>query len=180
MPDQVQGMGARIAALLWGPFSRLGLMVALVTGLVDQANKWWMIAVYGIKETDRIRVLPFLDLTFVKNLGISYGMLSQSGPWGQRLLAAFAFAASLALTVWLARGVTNRLLAVSLGLIIGGAVGNAIDRLMLGGVADFYSLHAFGFYWYVFNIADVAIVAGVVGLLYESFRSSREEASKSA
>ena len=60
-------------------------------------------------------------------------------------------------------------MAVSLALIIGGAIGNAIDRLRIGGVADFFSLHAYGYYWYVFNIADVAIVAGVAGLLYESF-----------
>ena len=73
--------------------------------------------------------------------------------------------------VWLARGVTNKLVAVSLGLVMGGAAGNAIDRVALGGVADFFSLHAFGFYWYVFNLADVAIVAGVVGLLYDFVRT---------
>ena len=79
---------------------------------------------------------------------------------------------------WLARGVTTRLVAVSLGLVMGGAASNAIDRLVLGGVADFFSLHAFGFYWYVFNLADVAIVAGVIGLLYDSFVPSRNDASK--
>ncbi len=68
-------------------------------------------------------------------------------------------------------------MAVSLGLIIGGAIGNAIDRAKLGGVADFFSLHAFGFYWYVFNIADVAIVAGVIGLLYDSLWASRNDAA---
>jgi signal peptidase II len=94
------------------------------------------------------------------------------------MLAAFGVVATLALWVWLARGTPNRLMAVSLGLIMGGAVGNAIDRLHLGGVADFISLHAFGFYWYVFNIADVAIVAGVTGLLYESFLTSRNGAAK--
>ncbi len=73
------------------------------------------------------------------------------------------------MAVWLARGISSRLVAVSVGLIMGGAVGNAIDRLVLGGVADFFPLHAFGFYWYVFNIADAAIVAGVCGLLYDSF-----------
>ena len=90
-----------------------------------------------------------------------------------RLLAA------LAMAVWLARGVTEKLVAVSLGFIMGGAVSNAIDRLVLGGVADFFSLHAYGFYWYVFNIADVAIVAGVCGLLYDSLSPSRNRASKS-
>jgi signal peptidase II len=69
-------------------------------------------------------------------------------------------------------------MAWGIGLIIGGAIGNAIDRVLIGGVADFFSLHAFGFYWYVFNIADVAIVAGVAALLYESFVASRNDASK--
>ena len=97
---------------------------------------------------------------------------------GQWLLAGFAGLAVLAMACWLARGVTTRLVAVSLGLVMGGAASNAIDRLALGGVADFFSLHAFGFYWYVFNIADVAIVAGVIGLLYDSFVPSRNDASK--
>ena len=66
---------------------------------------------------------------------------------------------------------------VSLGLIIGGALGNALDRLIVGGVIDYISLHAFGYYWYIFNIADAAIVAGVVGLLYDSYVSSRNAAA---
>jgi signal peptidase II len=83
------------------------------------------------------------------------------------------------MAVWLARGVTTGLVAASLGLIMGGAIGNAIDRLVWGGVADFIQVHAFGFYWYVFNIADAAIVAGVCGLLYDSFGVSRNRAAKS-
>ena len=126
----------------------------------------------------RVAVTPFLDLVFVKNTGISYGLLLQENRLGQWLLATFAGIAVLAMAWWLARGVTTRLVAVSLGLVMGGAASNAIDRLWLGGVADFFSLHAFGFYWYVFNIADVAIVAGVLGLLYDSFMPSRNDASK--
>ena len=68
-------------------------------------------------------------------------------------------------------------MGVSLGLIIGGALGNALDRLIVGGVIDYISLHAFGYYWYIFNIADAAIVAGVVGLLYDSYVSSRNAAA---
>jgi signal peptidase II len=83
------------------------------------------------------------------------------------------------MAVWLARGVADKLVAASLGLIMGGAISNAIDRLVLGGVADFFSLHALGFYWYVFNIADAAIVAGVCGLLYDSLSPSRNRAAKS-
>ena len=160
---------------LWGPLSRLGVSVALVTLVVDQAHKWWMLAIFGIEEKGRVPVLPFLDLVYVKNLGISYGL--GAGVIGQGALAAFALVAALGLMIWLARGEMNRLMAISIGLLIGGAVGNAIDRLHLGGVADFFLLHAYGWSWYVFNIADAAIVAGVAGLLYESLRSSRNRAA---
>jgi signal peptidase II len=163
---------------IWGPYSRLGLIVFLITVGLDQAHKWWMLEVYQIAERGRVTVTPFLDLVFVKNIGISYSLFDQDSYAGQIMLAAFGVVASLALWVWMARGGSNRLMAVSLGLIIGGALGNAIDRVVLGGVADFFSLHAFGFYWYVFNIADVAIVAGVIGLLYDSFLGSRNDAAK--
>lgn len=162
---------------LWGRWSALGLQVAAATLVIDQAHKLWMLFGYRIQDKGRVAVGPFLDLVYVKNVGISYGMIpGWLGPWA---LSAFAVLASLALYVWLVRGDTTRLVAWSLGLIIGGAVGNAIDRLWLGGVADFFSAHAFGFYWYVFNIADVAIVAGVAGLLYDSVldRVSRKDAA---
>lgn len=158
---------------------KLGLSIAAATLLLDQAHKWYMLLIYRIEERGRVTVTPFLDLVFVKNEGVSYGLFAQGSQAGQWLLAGFAFVASLLMIVWLATGSMNRLLAGSIGLIVGGAVGNAIDRLILGGVADFFSLHAFGFYWYVFNIADVAIVAGVAGLLYDSLVLSRHSAPKS-
>lgn len=155
---------------LWGRWSKLALIVAASTALIDQLNKWWMLYVYDLPAKGRVAVTPFLDLVFVKNTGISYSMLDQESYGGQLALAGFALAASLAMWIWLSRASSGRLMTWSLALIIGGAIGNAIDRVLIGGVADFYSLHAFGFYWYVFNIADVAIVAGVLGLLYESFK----------
>ena len=161
----------------WGVWSRLGLSIALVTLVADQVHKWWMLDIYQIQHRERVTVTPFLDLVFVLNQGISYGLLAQQGAAAQWLLAGFAVCAALALTWWLAGGSSGRVWAVSLGLLIGGAIGNAIDRVRLGGVADFFSLHAFDFYWYVFNIADVAIVAGIAGLLYDSFRTSRNDAS---
>ncbi|MGB3718523.1 MAG: signal peptidase II [Proteobacteria bacterium] len=160
---------------LWGPYSRLGLTVAFVTLIVDQLHKWWMLSVYRIEEKGRVSVLPFFDLVYVKNTGISYGL--GAGFIGQGVLAAFAFLVAVALAVWLARGEMNGLTATSVGLLIGGAIGNAIDRLHLGGVADFFLLHAFGYSWYVFNIADVAIVAGVAGLLFDALTSSRNRAA---
>jgi signal peptidase II len=157
---------------LWGPCSRLGLGLALATLVADQAHKLWMLDVYRIGEGQRIRVSPFLDLVYVRNPGISYSLLPNLG---QAPLIAFALAATVVLVVWIARA-HSRLVALSLGLISGGAVGNAIDRIRLGGVADFFSFHIGSFYWYVFNLADVAIVAGVVGLLYDSLALSRKSA----
>src|SRR6476620_599819 len=163
---------------LWGPLSLLGLGLAVTTIVLDQVHTWRLLGVFDIPNKGRVAVLPFLDLEFVKNTGVSYGLFLQNTRQGQWILAGFAALAVCAMAVWLARGVTTRLVAASLGLIMGGAASNAIDRLTLGGVADFFSLHADGFYWYVFNIADVAIVAGVVGLIYDSLGPSRKDASK--
>lgn len=157
----------------YGHWSRTGFVVALATALIDQAHKVWMISVYDIARRGRVAATPFLDLVYVLNTGISYSLFSLDSFGGQVVLASVAALAVVGLTVWLARGVETRLVAMSVGLIMGGAIGNAIDRLRLGGVADFFSLHAFGFYWYVFNIADVAIVLGVLGLLYDSLVVSR-------
>lgn len=158
------------APWFWGRHSALALKIAIATLVLDQAHKWWMLHVYQIQDKGRVTVTPFLDLVYVLNTGVSYSMFDSSSPSWQLALSAFAVVASLALWIWSARRDTSRLMAASLALIIGGAIGNGIDRLILGGVADFISLHALGFYWYIFNIADVAIVAGVAGLLYDSFK----------
>ena len=159
---------SELVSWLWGPLSRLGLTVAIITFLLDQGHKWWMLLGFDIRARGRVVATPFLDFVYVLNQGVSYSFLTGSTQRWQYALAACALLAALALGVWLARGIDNRLAAISVGLIIGGAIGNGLDRITLGGVADFFSLHAFGFYWYVFNIADVAIVVGVAGLLYES------------
>jgi signal peptidase II len=165
---------AMLKAWLWGPLSPLGLGVALATVLIDQAHKAWMLYVYDIGAKGTVTVTPFFDLVLVWNQGISYGLLPQQSAAGRLGLILFALGASLALTVWLAR-LESRLTAIAIGLIIGGAIGNAIDRMLYGAVADFFSFHAFGYQWYVFNIADTAIVAGVVGLLYDSlFRGHKK------
>jgi signal peptidase II len=163
----------------WGPLSPLGLGVGAATALVDQANKAWMLYVYDIAARGIVRIASFFDLVLVWNRGISYGLFPQESGLGRLGLILFAFGASAGLAAWLAR-VDTKLTAVSIGLIIGGAIGNAIDRILYGAVADFFSLHAFGFQWYVFNIADAAIVAGVAGLLYDSlFRGHKKAGNPS-
>ncbi|MGA8689902.1 MAG: signal peptidase II [Methyloceanibacter sp.] len=160
----------------WGPLSPLGLGIAAVVLLVDHAHKAWMLYVYDIGAKGVVRLTPFFDLVLVWNQGVSYGLLTQRSELGRWALILFAFAAAIGLAIWLAR-TTSLLAAAGIGVIIGGAIGNAIDRVLYGAVADFFSFHAFGYEWYVFNIADTAIVAGVVGLLYESLFGGHKKVS---
>jgi signal peptidase II len=161
---------------LTGPLTRFGLAVAALTALLDQASKLYLLFVFDLGARGSVPVLPFVDFVLTKNTGISYGLFQQQGVVGQWVLLGVKALAIVLLWVWLARSHT-RLTALSLGLIIGGAVGNAVDRLAYGWVADFVLFHVatatWRFYWYVFNLADVAIVAGVLGLLYESMFAGR-------
>jgi len=157
--------------VLWGALTGFGLTVALIVALLDQALKLWLLFVFRLADKGAVAVAPFVDLVLTWNSGISYGWFQQEGPFGQWALLALKAIAVLLLWIWLARAAT-RPTAIALGLIIGGAIGNAVDRLAYGAVADFVLLHAetstWRFNWYVFNLADVAIVAGVGVLLYES------------
>jgi signal peptidase II len=166
----------KIASYFWGPLTRDGFTIALVTLLLDQATKLWLLFGYNLAGRGRVPLLPFFDLVLTWNRGISYGMFQQNTPLGRIILLGITLGAVVLLWVWLAKA-TNRLMALSLGLIIGGALGNAIDRLAYGAVADFALFHIttarFTFNWYVFNLADAAIVAGVAGLLYDSLLGGR-------
>jgi len=159
------------SALFWGPLTGLGLAAAAIATVADQAVKLWLLFVFQLGDKGEVAVAPWVDLVLVWNKGISYGWFQQDGPLGQWALLIFKVLAVALLWIWLARAGT-RLSALALGLIIGGAIGNAIDRVAYGAVADFVLLYiktaTWRFNWYVFNLADVAIVAGVVALLYES------------
>jgi signal peptidase II len=157
--------------MFWGPLSAFGLAAATVACVLDQASKIWLLTVFDLAGKGAVKLMPFVDLVLTWNTGISYGWFQQEGPFGQGALLALKVVAVALLWIWLAKAAT-KLSALALGLIIGGAIGNGIDRLIYGAVADFVLLHAetatWRFNWYVFNLADVAIVAGVAGLLYES------------
>jgi len=169
----------RANSYVWGRLSALGVSVAVLTCLVDQALKSWLLVDFDLANRGRFAVMPFFDLILTWNTGISYGLFPQQGPIGEWALFAFKLAAVVLLWVWLARA-RWRLTAIALGLIIGGAVGNAIDRLHWPGVMDFVLFHietaSFQFRWYVFNFADVAIVAGVLAMPYESLLSGAAKA----
>ena len=154
------------------PRLRSGLIAAVAVLVLDQATKLWLLFVFDIARRDAVRVTPFFDLVLAWNTGISYGWFQTESAAGQAVLLAIKAIAVIVLAIWMARSQT-RTATVALGLIIGGAVGNAIDRFAYGAVVDFALFHVqIGektFNWYVFNLADSAIVAGVAALLYDSF-----------
>ncbi|WP_407187344.1 signal peptidase II [Bradyrhizobium centrosematis] len=151
---------------------RVGILTALVTLVADQASKLWLLNVFDIARRGAVKVTPFFDLVLAWNIGISFGWLQNDSQAAQLALMAVKAIAVVALAIWMARSHT-RLATVALGLIIGGAIGNGIDRLAYGAVVDFALFHieigGNTYNWYVFNLADVAIVAGVAALLYDSF-----------
>jgi signal peptidase II len=153
------------------PF-RSGLIAAVVALVLDQVSKLWLLFVFDIGHRGAVKVTPFFDLVLAWNPGISFGWLQNDSQLAQIALLVVKAVAVIVLAIWMARSRTV-LATVALGLIIGGAIGNAIDRLAYGAVVDFALFHVrIGgntFNWYVFNLADVAIVAGVAALLYDSF-----------
>ena len=140
-----------------------GLAAALAGLAVDQAHKAWMLGPFAIAEKGRVPVTPFFDWVLVWNRGVSYGLFTQDGDAGRWFLIVLGLAGTALFSWWMWR--SERLLpALSLGLIAGGALANVIDRIIFGAVADFFLFHAGAFEWYVFNMADVWIVAGVIGM----------------
>jgi signal peptidase II len=144
-----------------------GLIALAATLIIDQSHKLWMLFVYRISDHQPVHVGPFLDLIVAWNPGISYSLLRATTDIERYMLLALAFAAIMLLFAWLWRA-RSRTTGFALGLIIGGALGNAYDRWAYGAVADFFRFHVGDLSWYVFNLADVAIVAGVALLLLES------------
>jgi signal peptidase II len=154
------------------PHLRSGLIAALAVLIADQASKLWLLFVFDLAHLGVVQVTPFFDLVLTWNAGISYGWFQTESVAGKAFLLAFKAVAVIVLAIWMARSQT-RTATIALGLIIGGAAGNAIDGFAYGAVVDFALFHVqIGekpFNWYVFNLADTAIVAGVAALLYDSF-----------
>jgi signal peptidase II len=145
----------------------LGLLAALAVLAADQASKWWVLEVIRLPEVGQIVLLPVLSLTFVRNRGVTFGLFNGLGDWSSLALAAVALGVVAALGVWLRRA-ESLLVATALGAIAGGAVSNVIDRLRFGAVVDFIHAHVGGWSWYVFNLADAAIVCGVAALVLDN------------
>ena len=158
----------------WPPMRRplrwLWLAVAVI--VLDLATKY--LASHYLSYAQPVEVLPFFNLTLLHNTGAAFSFLAEHPGWQRWFFAAIAIGASIGLTVWLSRvRADEKLLAIALPLIIGGALGNLYDRLIHGYVVDFLSFHAAGWYYPAFNVADIGITLGAVGLIWESIMGER-------
>ena len=145
-----------------------GLRIAFVTFLLDFASKWWLLNVVDMPSRQFIEITPFFNLRMVWNAGVSFGMFSAESDAGRYALIAFALIIVGFLVFWLMR-VNTRLLGWAIGLVIGGALGNVLDRFLYGAVADFFDFHVLGYHFYTFNVADTAISIGVILLIIDAF-----------
>jgi signal peptidase II len=157
------------------PVTRLGLAayaIAAVVVALDQVSKAWVLGPLDLPDRGVLEVAPIFRLSMVWNPGVSFGLLAARGALGRWLLVAFAAAVVTALALW-ARRISRPLTALSIGLVMGGAIGNnIIDRVRFGAVADFLDFSGLGFKW-VFNVADSAISVGVALLLIEMVLGAR-------
>ena len=148
---------------------KLGLPFTLLSFLLDQATKWWILN--HVMEPPRvIPVTGFFNLVLGFNTGVSFGLFGEAPAW---LLMAFILPMVAGLLVWMTR-TDSRLTAIALGLVVGGALGNLLDRLRHGAVTDFLDFYVGAYHWPAFNFADVAIVSGVGLLLIESVLAREE------
>ena len=146
-----------------------GLIVAVLVALADQLAKLGIAALFAARPFgSTIRLTPFFNLLLTHNAGITFGMFNNGETANALIFSGLALIVVLVLVNWLRR-VETLFLAVSIGLIIGGAAGNVIDRLLEGSVVDFLDFHAGSWHWPAFNVADSAICLGVVAMLLEGF-----------
>ena len=136
-------------------------MLSLIAFVIDRVSKNEILSIFEEDNLERIFVNPFLDIFLVFNTGISYGLLGGESSFQKWLLIIVSVLIVAFLLIWM-KDSTSRLVNISISFITGGALGNILDRILYGGVIDFISLHAYGYYWYIFNIADVFIIFGVI------------------
>jgi signal peptidase II len=152
---------------------KVGLSAGAIIVILDQLTKW-LIQEVVLHTARYIEVTNFFNIVEVWNRGVSFGLFASDFPWTPHLLSALAIAISIVLIVWLRKAETT-FMALALGIVIGGAVGNVIDRLVWGQVYDFLDLHAAGYHWPAFNVADAAISLGVGLIILDGFIAKRRD-----
>ena len=145
---------------------RFGIGIAVAVLILDQSSKWWIVH-HIMSAPQVIKVTSFFNLVLGYNRGVSFGMFGDGADIGRWVLVALALGIIVALGIWLMRA-EKPALATALGLIIGGAAGNVIDRARIGAVVDFLDFHAMGYHWPAFNVADTGITVGAAILIFDS------------
>jgi signal peptidase II len=156
---------------------RVGFLVALAVFAVDQLSKWYVTGPLGLNQLgDQLFLLPIFNFTYTENQGISLGLLNATNPVGRWMLVALTSAIAVGVAVWIGRE-RNRIDQVALGMVLGGALGNILDRVRHGYVTDFLDLH-FGEFrpFLIFNVGDAAISIAVVILLLRAFVTRKDDA----
>ena len=146
--------------------------------LLDQVTKLAVLARFAFDE--RLEITPFFNLILTYNPGAAFSFLAGAGGWQKWFFVALALGVSVWIFLMLRQHASERLLAVALSLILGGALGNVIDRFAYGAVVDFLDFHLAGWHWPAFNVADSAICVGAVLLVWEQFTRPGDKASKEA
>ncbi len=153
---------------------RLWMLIAILVVMLDQLSKWWIRALFELYES--LPVFPGLQIIYVRNLGAAFSFLSSAGGWQRWFFIVLSLLASIAIVIWIYRLPNHRRLeALGLSLVLGGAVGNLVDRVLLGYVVDFIDVYYQSWHWPVFNVADSAITVGVVIMIVDIVFNQRHE-----
>ncbi|MFQ6370247.1 signal peptidase II [Shewanella sp. YIC-542] len=148
--------------------------IVVLAFVADQLSKQWVLANFELYES--VQLLPFFNLTYVRNYGAAFSFLHDAGGWQRWLFTLIAVGFSIVLTVWLRRLSANeRRLSAAYTLVIGGALGNLVDRLVHGFVVDFLDFHWQGSHYPAFNIADSAICVGAVLIVWAAFTEDKAQ-----
>jgi signal peptidase II len=153
---------------------RIGLAMAVLAFVADQGHKLAMLYGFGFAQMapgEAVPVTSFFNLVMVWNPGISYGLFPATSPWGTALQVSLTLGMIAFLAWWLWKS-SSLAVSVGCGLVVGGGLGNLLDRVVYGRVADFFHFHGFGYNWYVFNIADVAVTLGAIAFIYDVLKPS--------
>ncbi|MAG75681.1 MAG: signal peptidase II [Colwelliaceae bacterium] len=153
------------------------LWLTLLFLVVDQVTKHWVTGTFDLYES--VAIMPYFNLTYVHNEGAAFSFLADQGGWQRWLFAAIATAACVLFTYWMAKTpASNKVLGVGFALMLSGAMGNLIDRVLLGYVIDFLDFYIGNSHWPAFNIADSVIFVGAALMIYDSFTSDSEDSKK--
>ena len=154
----------------------MGMGLAAFVLILDQISKW-VVLNHLMVPPQKLVVTSFFNIVLTWNRGVSFGLFSNASVYGPWLLAAIAFGFIAVIIFWVWQAET-KIMALAFGSVLGGAIGNLLDRLRFGAVTDFLDFHAFGYHWYVFNIADAAIVIGVALILFQYLKELWSENKK--